>query len=295
MAMRVCEELQALGATVCLLSRGYGGSEERGEAVVSDGRKILMGPGDAGDEPYLLAQSLPGVPVLVGKDRRATGRLAMERFEPMAIVLDDGMQFYQLHRDLDIVMLDAVRPFDNGWCLPRGLLREPPGHLRRASLVVISNSQLAGPEQVASLRKRIARLAPAATIVTGDYEPRELRPLGGGDAAAVDWLKGRRVASLCGIGNPEAFESSLARLGAKVVSSTRLRDHAKARLVDLETATGSARATGAEAIVVTEKDAVKLPSVSHPLPFLALVSRLAVSDEAVLRSMLIGLVRRDQP
>ena len=99
---------------------------------------------EAGDEAHLLAKTLPGIPVVVGKDRRVTGKLAVEQFAPDVVVLDDGMQFWQLHRDLDIVLLNACEPFDNGWTFPRGLLREPPSHLKRARIIVLTNARSAG-------------------------------------------------------------------------------------------------------------------------------------------------------
>ena len=136
MAALVVGLLQAQGKRAVLLSRGHGGSNEAGRVprIVSDGNQVLLTPGEAGDEPVLLANYLPGVPLVVCRDRRQSAQLAIERFAPDVLVLDDGFQHWRLYRDLDIVLLDAQNPFDNGFVLPRGKLREPPSHLSRAGV-----------------------------------------------------------------------------------------------------------------------------------------------------------------
>ena len=127
---------------------------------------------------YLLARTLPGVPVVVGKDRRVTGALAVGTFAPDILVLDDGMQFWQLHRDLDVVLLNACAPFDNGWTFPRGLLREPPSHLRRAGVVVLTNARRAGSAQIGSGAGAGGEtIAPGRPIFTADLAPLSLRNL----------------------------------------------------------------------------------------------------------------------
>jgi tetraacyldisaccharide 4'-kinase len=129
----LCRMLAEQGKRVVVLSRGHGGSA-RGVIVVSDGERMLSDSSEAGDEPVMLARMLPGVPVIVGKDRRDSGRLACERFGPDVIVLDDGLQYWQLHRDLDIVVLDARKPWGSGFVMPMGDLREPASGLRRKRL-----------------------------------------------------------------------------------------------------------------------------------------------------------------
>lgn len=120
----LAQHLRAAGCRVAILSRGYGGRAS-GINVVSDGQRIFLKPPQAGDEACLLAQKLPGIPVVTGADRFQAGLQAWERFHPDLFLLDDGFQHFQLYRDLDVVLLDAARPFGNGRLLPRGPLREP--------------------------------------------------------------------------------------------------------------------------------------------------------------------------
>src|SRR5205814_2109787 len=129
-----------------------------------------------------------------------SGRLAVEQFHPDVIVLDDGMQFYQLHRDLDVVLIDAQRPFDNGWTFPRGLLREPPTHLKRAGCIIITHSDRVDETALIALKEKIARLAPSKPLYTARYETTRLEALDRSGEKLPDWLQGRRVAALCGLG-----------------------------------------------------------------------------------------------
>jgi tetraacyldisaccharide 4'-kinase len=196
------------------------------------------------------------------------------------IVLDDGMQFYQLHRDLEIVLVDARRPFDNGWTFPRGLLREPPSHLRRADCVVITNVDKVEAGAVDYLRQTISRLAPHAPIFTAEYAVESLRALDRSGEQRPDWLQGRKIVSFCALGNPAGFEGQLERAGAEIVHRVRFPDHHEATMGELDAVITEGCAKGAEAVLVTEKDAVKLPPLGRPLPFHALLVRQRINDEA---------------
>ena len=124
------------GYRPAVLSRGYGGSANAPVNVVSDGNRILMGWREAGDEPILIASAVPGIPVLTGSRRLLTGRAAVETFGADVLILDDAFQHRSLFRDIDMVLLDAARPFGNGFLLPRGPLREPRIPLRRADILL---------------------------------------------------------------------------------------------------------------------------------------------------------------
>ena len=149
----------------------------------------------------LLAQTLPTVPVLTGKDRRISGREALRRFALDALVLDDAFQYWQLRRDLDIVLLDSRRPFDNGYALPRGLLREPKRHLSRAGIIVVTRSECLSAPERETLLGRIASLAPSARVffaahrATGFVPVSDLRA----EPLPLDHLFGQSVVALCGI------------------------------------------------------------------------------------------------
>lgn len=279
MAQLLCEYLTARGLKVCVLNRGYRGKEEHGVAIVSDTKRTLLDAKTAGDEAHMLAGLLRGVPVIVGKDRRVSGRLAVDTFQPDVIVLDDGMQFYQLHRDLDVVLVDAQRPFDNGWTFPRGLLREPPSHLRRAGCVVITNSDRVDEAVLQSLKRRINALAPGRPVYSATYEAFSLNALDGSSEKSTEWLKGRRVAAMCGLGNPTSFGEQIVRAGGEIVHFAGFPDHHEPTMGELNDVITAACGMEAEAILVTEKDAVKLPPLMRPLPFYVLRVRMVLDDE----------------
>ena len=305
MTQTLCRLLQAQRKQVVVLSRGYGGANEYGCAVVSDSSNVYLNAETAGDEAFLLAVSLPGIPVVVGKDRRITGKIAMERFKPDVIVLDDGLQFWQLHRDLDIVLLNAYRPFDNGWTFPRGLLREPPSHLRRAGIVVLTNARKVPESQLEALQKRAAELAPAASVFTADLVPLGLRSLSESQAdnksfepsvnqtvdasvhqfLTVDWLKGKRVAALSALGNPLSFEETITASGGEIVKRFRFRDHQQLTGAMLSEIVTASRLAGAQALLTTEKDAVKMNLKSEQFPCYAFQVAMQVDHESELMAI----------
>ncbi len=294
MTQLVCRRLQERGLRCVVLSRGYGGTNEYGCAIVSDGEKVLLTAADSGDEPHLLATSLPGIPVLVGKDRRVTGALAVERFQPDIIVLDDGMQFWQLHRDMDVVLVSAIRPFDNGYPFPRGLLREPISHLKRASAIVITGLEMAEPADVNNAEKLAARAAPGKPIYRAGLKAFGLRSVkadGVEYTGAVENLRGIPVGAVCALGNPASFEKLLASLGARLVSTARFRDHAAVSVEALSDVVQRSEAAGAELLVTTEKDAARINFSSSSLPAVALQVNMSIDRETELIDRIESLVR----
>ena len=284
MTQLLCRRLQAQGRRVAVLSRGHCG-EGQSVRVVSDASgELFLSAEQAGDEPCLLARTLPGVPVLVGKDRRQSGREAMRRFGLDALILDDGFQFWQLQRSLDIVLLDARRPFDNGFPLPRGLLREPKRHLCRAGIVVATRSGGLTPTGREALTAQVFALAPDAPLFFADHRaaglvPAEdlsvpIQPLSG--------LRGRRIFAASAIAQPQSFIETLTReVGAEVVGWQTWADHHKISPSDARAALNAAVQSGAEALVITEKDAVKWPHMGGVggLPLYALRIEMALEDE----------------
>ena len=239
--------LRERGRRPAVLSRGYGGSTRAPVTIVSDGQRILAGWRESGDEPVLLARALPGVPVLTGPRRILTGRVAVERFGADVLILDDAFQHRALFRDLDIVMLDAARPFGNGSLLPRGPLREPQGALSRAHLLIRTGGTQRADFPVLPL--------PA---FRGVHQPRELVEAATGRTLPLTELKGARVCAFAGIGSPEAFRQSLTTLGAEVVAFQAFPDHHPYTAADLEALRSRAGKCGAGRIVTTEKDGVRL-------------------------------------
>ena len=270
--------LRDRGVPVAVLSYGYRAGSDEPVTVVSDGHRVLVPASVSGDEPRMLAEALPGVPVLIGKRRQLSAAAAVQRFGVRACVLDDAFQYWRLVKDLDLVLLDALCPFGGGHLLPRGLLREAPRQLRRAHAVVLTQAHRLSERERAALRQQVRRLTPGAVLAEARHAPRPLRPIGQGvqvfrctgvQAGRPEHLNtrtpehlntelhGRRVLALSSLGNPEGFERSLVGLGAEVVPA-RYPDHHPYRPEDLRREAERARAAGCAMIVTTEKDAVKI-------------------------------------
>lgn len=308
--------LRDRGRKVAILSRGYKSkapgllrkwwtwlthAEEPPPRVVSDGERVLLDSEQSGDEPYMLARNLPGVVVLVDKNRVKAGAFAIKRFGCDTLVLDDGFQYLPLKGSLNLLLVDKTNPFGNGMLLPRGILREPIKHLRRASYIFLTKSN-GGRD--AELEALIARHNPGVDVIECAHKPQYLQLLGAeaqGEAGRrpLGWLAGRRVFAFSGIAAPESFEKFLRELGAKVMGRERFMDHYRYTAQDLDELLALARREGAECLVTTEKDAVRIPSekaVALPLYYLRLeieiIRGAADFDEAVDRICFPGTVAR---
>lgn len=237
--------------------------------VVSDGETVLLDSEEAGDEPFMLARNLPGVVVLVDKDRVKAGTYAIKRFGCDTLVLDDGFQYLPLKGSLNLLLVDKTNPFGNGHLLPRGILREPIKHLRRANYIFLTKSDgRRDPE----LERLITEHNPVADVIECAHRPQYLRRLGASadDAEGrlpLDYLRGRRVLAFSGIATPESFEKFLRDLGATLVARERYLDHYRFVDDDFTELFSLAHREGAECLVTTEKDAVRISErVSCPLP-----------------------------
>ena len=273
---KFARELQEQGRTVAILSRGYRSKPPPLSArllnrillrvdttpprVVSDGKSLLLDSETAGDEPYMLASNLKDVVVLVDKDRVKAGRYAIEKFGCDTLLLDDGFQYWKLAgRRHDIVLVDCQQPFGNEHMLPRGTLREPPSHLVRAKTVFITKSN----GDTARLRARISRHNPAARIVECVHHPLYFEDVFTGERHGLDLIRGRKIASLSGIAQPESFEDSLVKLGAELVYAKRFLDHHRYSQQEVLNAINRGKKRQAEAIVTTQKDAVRFPRIDR--------------------------------
>jgi len=237
------------GFRPAVLSRGYGGKSGGPVNIVSDGKTVLMGWKEAGDEPVLMANSLPAVPVLVGAERFLTGRAAIERFAANILLLDDAFQHRQLFRDLDIVLLDKARPFGNGFFLPRGPLREGMSSLLRAGLLL----RTGGGQKCEPLPGNIAMQS-----FLGENRPTGVVSGKTGQIVSPEALQGQKILAFSGIGSPEAFRQGLASLGAEIVSYRDFPDHHPYSGADVAVLRSLAAQSGATLLVTTEKDGVRL-------------------------------------
>ena len=279
---RVAEMLCDAGEPVAVLSRGYGGRFAGEALVVSDGTSILASAAEAGDEPVMLARGLPGVVVAIGRRRDAVGRAVEARFGRRVHVLDDGFQHLRLERDLDLVCLD-VRDLEDQ-PLPAGRLRERPAALARADLVLLTRLEAASE---AELRVLETRVGPERTLRV------ERRVTGWSTTAGAPAAAPKRAFLLAAIARPERFERDVAAAGVAVVGRAFFRDHHRFQERELASVAEQARRGGADAVVTTSKDAVRLAITTlAELPVMVLGIEARVVDEPRLRERLLAAVRR---
>lgn len=253
----LCKMLQKSGQRPVVLSRGHGGTSKHG-TVVTNGNDILCSGRRCGDEPMLLARTLHGVPVITGKDRRQTGRQASELFDPTVLVLDDGMQYWQLARDLDIAIMNASKPFGSGFVMPAGDLREPVTGLSRAGVILVNGLSELDNDKQSALREQVNKLAPEASIFACRRYAIGFTDAQYGEKLDVDWIRGKKVLAFCGIGDPHSFEAMLTDLGADIAAFVVFRDHVDYQAADMETVAAEKEKSGAEIVVTTAKDISKM-------------------------------------
>jgi tetraacyldisaccharide 4'-kinase len=267
------------GHRPAVVSRGYG-RRGHGIQVVADAASIRLDADEAGDEPFLLARRLPGVPVVVGAHRGEAARRAVERFGVTAVVLDDGFQHRTLAKDLEIVMARARAPWGNGRLLPGGPLREPLAALGRADLIVVTG--VTGADDVAEVAATARRHAPGVPILAAHHVPTECW-----DAATMRYLgpealRGLALFAFAGIGAPDGFRRTLAETGAIEAGFAPFADHHWYTREDLAGLERRAVAASAVGLVTTEKDWTRLRRLPPPrIPLYVLAVRLVLlSGEA---------------
>jgi tetraacyldisaccharide 4'-kinase len=276
--------LLSQGHRVAVLSRGYGGALEGQTCVVSDGATVMLSAAECGDEPYLLASTIPGLIVIIGPDRFIAGQLAMQQLSPDIFLLDDGFQHLRLHRDLDILLQDFSRPFGNGLTLPAGLLREPASAADRADLVIVTRA----PE---------GAVIPAdrgdTPVCLSHHTLTELIPLNGGIPVAYTACRDIKVLAFAGIAEPESFFEALRSQGLNLVLCRSFPDHGAYTTERCNELADAIRASGADMLVTTEKDGVKLKGVSREAfrhTFLARLE-LTIDNPDLLTGMVKDLLK----
>lgn len=275
------------GIKTVVLSRGYKGKSSEKTAVVSDGKRILLNTLDAGDEPILLSQALPGVPVLVGKDRVVSGRYAVEHFSPDIVLLDDGFQHLKLKRNVDILLFDLNYGFGNSYLLPRGILREPLSHISRAHLFLLTK-KTEGVDK-SGLEKKIAAVHPGARMFFADYRIKCIATLKEEKIIEPGHLKGKKVLALSAIANPHYFSYLLRESGISVTEEWKLPDHHYYTAKDAGSLENYLNRI--DFIITTEKDSVKMDAeLFKKLPILVAKIVITLDDEQGFTDTLFKLI-----
>ena len=265
--------LRSGGFRPAVLSRGYGGSSTKSVNIVSDGKNILLDSQTAGDEPFLMAQSLKNIPVIIGSQRIRTGRVAISQFGANVLICDDAMQHRKIFRDIDLVLLDSQIPLGNGFVLPRGKLREPIVCLKRASALMLTRTDETA--QADNINTKLAQLGniPIFTsihkiqdVIKGDYS----------DIWPISKLSGKKVCAFCGIAKPDSFKQSLLTARAQISSWDTFPDHHNYSLAELETIKNKFNNHKADIIITTQKDGMRLQNFPE---FLSMIYLLRIEME----------------
>ncbi len=273
----LADKLQKQGLRVVILSRGYKGNLKGKLEVAADGGQILHSAAEVGDEPYLLARQLSGIPIIVGKRRCYAGWYATMHFKPQVIILDDGYQHLKLARQVNIMVIDATNPFGNRRLLPRGSLREPLSALSRSQIFLLTKTDLA--QDIAPVIDTLRLYNPKAPILTSVHKPVDIGELGNKKKHPLKWLKGKKVVCFCGIADPASFVKTVTAQGAEVAGQLKFIDHYQYTPADLGELADTAKQLGAEALITTEKYAVRITGLDHPgLPILTLNIELKITS-----------------
>ena len=287
MTIHVGEMVRRIGFKVVIVSRGYKGLAEKHGGIVSDGRTICMDARMAGDEPYMIACRLKGVPVVVGKNRFSAGMLAISNFQPDVIVLDDAFQHLKLKRDLDLVLLDHMHPFGNSHLLPRGALREPVSALSRSAACILTRCRAGEDATPLSSAARIQKLVPRIPVFTSSSVPYWYEIHTGKhhrfeavsqfySANDVDQIKYRKVFCFSGIARNDDFRRTVIELGFRITGFLEFSDHHRYTDQNQTAILRCAEDTGADRLITTEKDYARL-AFKKPFPLGLIVVGVKVS------------------
>jgi tetraacyldisaccharide 4'-kinase len=278
---RLARALALEGKRACILTRGYGRANPKSRVLVSDGERVLADAREGGDEPLMLAEMLLGLcAVISDADRAEAARWAMTNLNSEVFILDDGFQHLRIARDLDIVTIDATNPWGGGHLLPRGTLREPLAGLKRADCLVVTRANQSKLD-LDALRAEASSLSGGRPVFLSHTKLSRLRPLfstethPGHDINAIT----QPIAAFCAIGNPRAFFKQLCDGGIKPAHTRAFPDHHVYTQREIDTLSSEARSRGAQALVTTAKDAVKLRSLNFQLPCYVLEIEIIFDEE----------------
>lgn len=274
----LCARLSSSGKKIAVLTRGYK-RNAAGEGLTG-----------MGDEPAMLQNKFPQVNVIVDKDRVRAGIKAIKEHGADTLLMDDGMQQWRIFKDLEIVTIDAACPFGNYRLLPAGFLREPPGALKRADIFVLT--QVEPDEDTSGLTAKLRRINPRALIVESIHKPVSFTNAHNPDEVlSLNSFRGKHTAVFSGIGNPQGFEDCLCSLGINIGLPIRFSDHHDYTQSELAGIAREARENKLEAIITTQKDAVKISGLENPgLPVFTLDIKLIITkNEAEFDRRLLSL------
>ncbi len=303
MTIYVAELIKHLGYGVAIISRGYKGEAEKIGGVVCDGRIICMGPDKAGDEPFMVANRLKTVPVIVGQNRFKAGILAIKEFKPDVLLLDDAFQHLKLHRDIDLVLLDSKKPFGNTYLFPRGTLRETTSALLRGDAVILTRSDVGKPAAL----DQIKSVVPRKPIFHSFHTPYIYKIVTGNSLQSADRLnisskydfdifKSKRVFAFSGIASNDDFRRTIESFKCKLENFSGFPDHHPYSNRELDEIVKSAMDLSVEFIFTTEKDYVRIAhKIKWPIHLIIIGIEISFGEndmafKSFIKSRLQGLI-----
>ena len=269
--------------TVCVLTRGYGRQAPDERVLVSDGKTVFSTAEAAGDEAFLMAANLRGAAAVISDaDRIAAALDAIKHLHSDCFVLDDGFQHLRIARDLDIVMIDATNPWGGGRLLPEGRLREPLSGLSRADCIVLTRVDQVDRIDAIDVIQKVLDKFNSCPVFTSRMRTREIAPLKDSSTPMAG-----PVGAFCGVGNPQSFFTHLKSEGYSPVFEKEFRDHQRYTQPLLDSICEDAQRNGAQSLVTTAKDAVKLSSLHHAIPIYSLNIEISIDNEPVFKDLIL--------
>ncbi|MDP2382599.1 MAG: tetraacyldisaccharide 4'-kinase [Nitrospirota bacterium] len=290
--IQLVEWLLAQGSRVAILSRGYRRTSTDPYLLVSNGEQLLVGPNEAGDEPFLMAQRCPRAIVAVGADRYELGRWVLDRFPVDCLILDDGFQHLGIYRDVNLLLVDATDAAGLAALVPAGRLREPLQAAGRATAIVITRAD--AQARVTEVCRRLQDVIdPMPDPIQVVFRPERLWSVVSGASQPLSWSKGKTALLCSAVGHAGSFRALVESVGITVLDEVVFIDHHAYTRQDVEQLRARATELQAELVVTTEKDACKLAVLLQPTdPWWAV--RLATDvtvGEDQLRQAVLGKLK----
>jgi tetraacyldisaccharide 4'-kinase len=281
--------LLAQGKRVAILSRGYRRTSTTQYLLVSNGEHLLVGPQEAGDEPFLIAQRCPRAIVAVGADRYELGDWVLDRFPIDCLILDDGFQHRGLYRDVNLLLVDATDAAGLAALVPAGRLREPLQAAARATAIIVTRADV--QTQVNEVCRRLqATLGSMPDPIQTVFRPEILVSVMTGVSKPISWSKGKTALLCSGVGHAGSFRALVERIGIRILDQVAYVDHHAYTSQDVERLRARAAELKAELVVTTEKDVCKLATLLQPVDnwwAVRLTTQVTVGEDR-LRRLVLG-------
>lgn len=264
---------------VAVISRGYK-RKTKGTVVVSDGKLLIHNASECGDEPLQIASKFPEVIVIVDENRYRAAKLAEEKFNCDIILMDDGFQHRNLHRDFDVVVIDVTKPPNKEGLLPSGFKREPLSSLKRADAIIFSRWN-------DNKKFEIDKFDFCPLTVKAQFLSKRLVNFRPGETLDLKSIKGKKVTAFCGIGNPNSFFKTLQEIGAELTAKRAFPDHNFYNQNDLYLIKHDFLDYKPEMIITTEKDTVRLLEIKDiilelPIYYLEIFTHIVEGEKEFL-------------